>query len=209
MKQKMTKREQKMKKAILLIILIGITFLGCSDNLDNTLLSISDVENLTDPRLERDPHTDRNTANTDLKKLSVSKLINGETGGELIIDTTYINYQGRLINVFGRIFFVDSSFTGTTEFTMVLHPEDTSVELFPHNMVFDRVARVSVWYTGVDLDAMGYNTTGHVDFAFFADDGSTEIIPAPAQQSHVNMEQNTIKVLNAQLHHFSRYGWIR
>jgi hypothetical protein len=161
MKQKMTKREQKMKKAILLIILIGITFLGCSDNLDNTLLStpiespnfinqklaLSDVENLTDPRLERDPHTDRNTANTDLKKLSVSKLINGETGGELIIDTTYINYQGRLINVFGRIFFVDSSFTGTTEFTMVLHPEDTSVELFPHNMVFDRVARVSVWYT--------------------------------------------------------------
>jgi hypothetical protein len=208
------------KKTLILLILTGITFLGCSENFDNPLLSptlesdnytnskiiLSDTENLTNPRLERDPDGARTGDLTDLQKLSVSKSINGVTGGELIIDTTYVNYQGRLLYVYAEIFVQQNTFQGETEFTMILHPEEATIEFYPH-MVFDNVVRVSVWYEGIDLEALGYNSNGHVDFAFFANDGDIEIIPA--QQSHVNMEQNTIKVLNAQLHHFSRYGWIR
>ena len=194
-----------MKIAFLIFILVGITFLGCSDNFENTLVSSpvnTDQVNksqLFEPQLDiSDPAT------TPL--ISASKLINGETGGELIIDTTYVNYQGRLLYVYAEITVQQFSFQGTTEFTMILHPELGSIELFPH-MDFDRVVRVWVWFEGIDLEALGHKRTGHVDFVFFADDGNIELIPA--KQSHVNMAQQTIKVMNAQLQHFSRYGWVR
>jgi len=157
------------KIAFLIFILVGITFLGCSDNFDNTLVSTSiQTEKITNspnsqPVFASDIDITDRAVNPNI---IVSKIITGETGGELLIDTTYINYQGRLLNVYGRLIIDDDIFQGTTEFTMILNPQEASIQLFPH-MVFDDYLELYVTFEGIDLEALGHKRSGDVDFVFF------------------------------------------
>jgi hypothetical protein len=197
------------KISILLLLFFGAILFGCSDNFDNTLVSTpTQTKNSTNSVISKDiiksvlKDTDRAISPLIIK----SKLINGETGGWLFVDTTYVNYQGREIYVYAYVDVRQNAFLGTREFTMILNPEEATVQFLPH-MVFNNILRVSVWYVGIDLKSLDYNTTSHVDFAYFDDEGNIDIIPS--QQTHINVTTSTIKVNNAQLSHFSRYGWVR
>ena len=178
-----------MKKIILLLFLVGITFLGCNDNLDNTIISSpTEADKFINPQL------------------FASKLIDGEIGGKLVLDETFINGEGREINVYACLRVLEGSYQGTINISMLANNENVSIQLFPE-MKFNRDVRLDLVYTGIDLEALGYTTTGSVDFACFADNGDVELIENDL--SHVNIPQNQISVRNAKLPHFSRYGWIR
>jgi hypothetical protein len=208
------------KTAFILTILIGITFLGCSDNFDNNIVStptetdnfatskmnLSDSENLNNSTLERDTRGARTSDLTDLKKLSVSKTINGGITDSLVIDTSYVNYQGRLLYIYAKLKVKEFAFQGTTEFTMIFHPEEATIELFPH-MIFDQEVQLSVAYQGIDLQELGYNENADIKFVFISENGDMEIIED--KTAMVNIDEQRIKVTNAKLNHFSRYGWIR
>ncbi|MBT8386923.1 MAG: hypothetical protein KJO12_05880 [Ignavibacteria bacterium] len=184
-----------MKKTFLLLIIVGITFLSCSDNLDNTIvISPTEADKLINPNPSIYQH------------LFASKLIDGEIGGELVLDETFINGEGREINVYARLRVLERSYKGTINISMLANDEDVSIQLFPE-MNFNRAVRLDLIYTGIDLKALGYTTTGNVDFAYFADNGDVELIESDF--SHVNIQQNQISVRNAKLLHFSRYGFIR
>lgn len=178
-----------MKKSILLLLLLGITFLGCNDNLDNTIVS-------TQANIEKEIGSN----------YYASELIDGEIGGWVIINDYYINAQGEPITIYLRLRFLPGSFQGTQNIEMFLNPEDASIQLYPE-MTFARDVRMDLWYIGVDLQAMGYTSSGDVDFVYFADNGDIEIIEN--NKSSVDLNKDQIKVMNARLNHFSRYGWIR
>ena len=190
----MTSEEVTVKKVILLLILAGITFLGCNDNSDNTISSPTEADKLINPQQSIYQH------------LFASKLIDGEIGGKLELDETFINGEGREINVYARLRVLEDSYKGTINISMLANDEDVSIQLFPE-MNFNRAVRLDLIYTGIDLKALGYTTTGNVDFAYFADNGDVELIESDF--SHVNIQQNQISVRNAKLSHFSRYGWLR
>jgi hypothetical protein len=182
-----------MKKILLLLTLLGLTFLGCSENFNDTIVSgANTTENPTLSKIEDE-------------ELYTSQLIDGKKGGKIILDETYINGEGRVINVFVKLKIPRNAFEGTREIAMLPNPDDATIQFFPH-MTFNKVVKLKYVITGLDLRAMGY-THGNHDFAFFSDDGDTQIIQS--RKSHVNLNQNKIKVRNAKLHHFSRYGWIR
>ena len=178
-----------MKKIFLLLLLFGITFHGCNENSDNTIESIANGIS----RLNK-------------SDLLVSKLIDGEIGGELVLDTTFITGEGKEINIYARLRVLEGSYTGTINISMLAHYEDVSILFFPE-MKFNRSVRLDLVYTGIDLKALGFITSGNVDFAYFGDDGNVELIENDI--SHVDIKKNQIKVRNAKLNHFSRYGWIR
>ena len=184
-----------MKKIILLLVIAGFIFLGCNDNLDNTIVSSpTNTEKLTNPQPSINP------------QLFASKLINGVIGGELILKRTFINGEGRQINVYARLRVLEGSYQGTINISMLANDEDVSIQLFPE-MKFDRDVRLDLVYKGIDLQALGYTTTGNVDFAYYSDDGDVELIESDF--SHVNIPQEMISVRNAKLPHFSRFGWVR
>ncbi len=187
--------------SFLLIIFVGITFLGCADNFDNSIVTAPTITDNTFIHSDSPLYTSAFTTKT---WLQASKFIDGETGGELIIDTTYINYQGRQINVYGRLKFKEYSFQGLTFFKMLLRPEEASIALFP-NMEFEIEVELTVEYKGIDLEALGHTTSGHVDFVFLDDNGEIEIILN--EFCKVNIGEQRIKVNNAKLSHFSQYGW--
>ena len=89
---------------------------------------------------------------------------------------------------------------------MIPNAENLSIKLFPE-MTFYEEIKLTLRFRGIDLKSFGYNKTGPVDFAFFPDNDGFELIESDF--SHVNIPQDEIKVLNARLSHFSRYGWIR
>ena len=178
-----------MKKTLLLFLFLGITFLSCNENSNDTIVSSpNEIARLNKPNI------------------FTSKLIDGEIGGELVLDTTFTNSEGREINVYARLRVLEGSYKGTVNISMLTHYEDVSIQLFP-DMKFSRSVRLDLIYTGADLIKMGFTTTGNVDFVYFGDNGDVELIGNDL--SHVNIPQNQIKVRNAKLTHFSRYGWIR
>ena len=158
-----------MKKTFLIILFSGITYLGCSDNLNNTLVSspiespdfinqklaLHEFENLTDSTLKGDRQLPQNVDSTDSKKLMISQVIDGEIGGEIVLDTTYVNCEGRLLNVYARLKFDPGVFDGLKRINMVPSPEDLSIKLFPH-ITFNEIVKLDYIITGLDLAAIGF-----------------------------------------------------
>jgi hypothetical protein len=198
-------------KAILIILFIGITLLGCSDNFDNSIVSTSITsENITSPKLYN-PSDSTNSifyanAITALEGPILSEIVDGAICNELIIDTTYINSEGREIDVYVRLKFPAGAFEGKRTITMLPNAEDLSIQLFPH-ITFNKIVKVDFVITGLDLEAMGYTRNAHVDFVYFSPFGDIELIQN--QGSNVNIPLQRISLRAGTLHHFSRYGWIR
>ncbi|MHA2101404.1 MAG: hypothetical protein ACW99A_22330 [Candidatus Kariarchaeaceae archaeon] len=157
--------------------------------------------------MERNPNGDRTTDNTDLKKFSVSKLINGAIGGDFVFDTTYINCEGREIEVYARLKFDPGAFAGTREITMSPNAEDLSIRLFPHMMFNDNTVKLDYQIWGLDLEAMGYTQNIHVDFVYYSPNGDIELIQNNSSNVHTNLQY--ISLNGGKLNHFSRYGWVR
>jgi hypothetical protein len=177
------------KKSILLLILLGIAFLGCNENTDNNIVS-------TQANIEKETSSN----------YYVSELIDGEIGGWVTINDYYINTQGEQITLYLRLRILPGSYQGIKNIEMILNPEDASIQLYPE-MTFTRDLRMDLWYKGIDLQAMGYASSGNVDFVYFVDNGDIEIIEN--SKSSVDLSKNKIEVRNAKLSHFSRYGWVR
>jgi hypothetical protein len=178
-----------MKKLFLLFVLVGITFLSCSENQDFNIVS-----------------SNSDTDHSFSGQLYAAKLINGEIGDELTLNETYIDSSGREIHIYARLRVLENSFPGNENITMIPNIEDLSIQLSPE-MTFNREVRLDLIFTGIDLEKFGYTATGTYDFAFFADNGDIELIES--DKSQVNIPQKKISVQNAKLNHFSRYGWIR
>jgi len=180
--------------AFLLIILVGITFLGCTDNLDNSIVTAPTVSPL---------YKSKSSSDT---QLYTSKFIDGKIGGVFILDSTYINSEGMEIKVSASLRFPPGSFQGTINIVMVPNDADLSIQLFPE-MAFNNVVKLDLVFSGIDLEAFDYTKNGVVDFNYFDDNGTIELIET--HQSNVNIHHNRISVKKASLHHFSRYGWTR
>ena len=186
-----------MKKTILLLLLLGITFLGCNDNLDNSIVTTPNNSKL----IEQQPPAPENPT-----IVSVSKLIDGKKGGWIEWDTSYVNGNGREIYSSMSLRIPRNAFQGTREIVIQPNPEETTIQFFPE-MAFKKPLKLYYEVWGVDLQALGYLTSGRYDFAYFDDYGNIELIKS--KQSSVDIHNNKIRVLNAKLYHFSRYGWVR
>ncbi len=180
--------------AFLLIIFVGITFLGCTDNLDNSIVTAPTVSPL---------YKSKSSSDT---QLYTSKFIDGKIGGVFILDSTYINSEGREIKVSANLRFPPGAYEGRINIAMAINDADLSIQLFPE-MAFNKVVKLDLVFSGIDLESFGYTKNGVVDFVYFDDNGTIELIEV--NQSNVNIHHNRIGVKKASLHHFSRYGWSR
>ena len=211
------RKRSLVKHTILIILLLGINFFGCSDNFDNTLVSspfkfdeiakiLSENENLSDPTSEGDRQLTSNADSSDFNKIFVSKYIDGAIGGEIVLDTTYVNSEGRLINVYARLRFDPGVFDGLELIEMVPSAENIDVRLYPE-MIFNDKVKFDYIITGLDLEVMGFSNNTNVNFVYFSPNGDIELVENDRCNVHVN--QQRISVQGAKLNHFSRYGWIR
>ena len=134
---------------------------------------------------------------------TISEVVDGLVGGRMIMEKYYIAEDGDSVLIKADLRIPEGAFQGTETITMTVDDEYAAIHFYPE-MAFDETLNFFQSFEGLHLENY---PTGTLDFVFIADDGSVELIKKNGVQ--VVVPQGIVRVQNAKLLHFSRYGWIR
>jgi len=187
------------------VILSALLFSGC-DQFDNvTQQDISGI-GTSGEYLDKDyaPITlpQRSTQFRD-SIYSISKEIDGISGGSINYHNYFISIDGDSVVFDFNLFIPPFSFQGTNIITVTFDSIYANFQFDPH-ITFQRSVFLTQSFNGLTLDSLQSGTT---DFVFINENGLIEILKKNGVQ--VIVPQGTVRVLYAQLNHFSRYGWVR
>ena len=187
-----------MKSLTFLAFLAALLIVSCTD----TAIVPVKSDNQPVQLIKLPPKADLSVENS----YSVSKTINGEDGGRLIINESYVAADGHTVNIFVKCKIKKNSFPGEENITMTVCDDIAGVEFSPH-MVFSNALELDVWFQGINLNALD-SYYGDYDFVYIDDNGNVDTeIDYNAIQAQES--QGIIFVEKAKLNHFSRYAFAR
>lgn len=186
-----------MKKFLSINLLMIMLLIGC--NPDANVISPDDSANNKQLKLIELPKQVQGLSIETL--LTRSKNINGTYGGNFIEQFTYQSTTG-LVSITSQLVFPASAFSGILTITQTFNTETASLEFGPA-MLFNAPARYTLTVTGLDLTGINQST---LDFVYVAQDGS--ITGVDYDSITMDIPTGTLKVTNARLNHFSRYGFV-
>lgn len=178
-------------KAIILNLFIAVGFFlsGCSDQ-----------SSLTGPS-QQDPQSSLIKLGTSglHKPIFISKTIDGKKGGSIDIVGSF----GKKVKVNGTLTVPAGAYKGKQTITVLMEGEYAVLDFGPSPFTFDIPLNFTMEITGIDLRGINKNK---IHFVYFPDDGSSQ--PVEMQGTTVaDKKGNMLSVYDAQLPHFSRYGW--
>jgi hypothetical protein len=185
------------KTFLICLILTAAFLLGCAD----TTISPPDPESKSYELIKLPPKSGLSIEAT----YSQTVTINGEVGGEIEIEESYVAAGGQTVEMYARIIVPQNAFTGDLPITMTVDDEYAAVWFTPH-IIFNNPVKLKMSFTGIDLDELML-VSGKYDLLYINDDGTTELVGH--DEVHVIESQGEIRVQNAYLNHFSRYGFSR
>ncbi|MFZ1281356.1 MAG: hypothetical protein WAR59_10995 [Ignavibacteriaceae bacterium] len=185
-----------MKKFIPPILMIFALMFGCSPDAD--VLSPDDsikstLQLIKLPAMKSDLSIEAN--------LTRSKYINGTYGGTFTESFEFQSTNG-IVSIVSQLVFPANSFSGGKTITQTFDTETASLEFGPA-MLFNVPVRYTLTVSGLDLTGINPET---LNFVYVAQDGS--ITGVVHEGITMNVATGTLKVTNAQLNHFSRYGFV-
>jgi hypothetical protein len=193
-------------KTILTILLAAILLhWGCDNSLDLAVNISGDnnsVSKSTENKYEQIPLPAKSALWMD-SVFTMSKEIDGSVGGRMIMEKYYIADDGDSIIIYTDLRIPESAFQGTKIITMTVDDEYAAIHFYPE-MVFADTLKLFQSFEGLHLENY---STGTLDFVFISDAGTIELIKRNGLQ--VVKPQGIVRVQNAKLLHFSKYGWIR
>ena len=134
---------------------------------------------------------------------TVSKVIDGSKGGLI----TYGDYNqaisGNTQQVYAACYFPAGAFVGTQTITMTLDTRRCTGTFSPA-MTFNKPVSFSALFTGVGLSTY---TQSQYTFVYYDKSGKKYVISS--SYLYFDPVKGVLGVLNAQLPHFSRYGFLR
>jgi hypothetical protein len=185
-----------MKKYLSLIVLISFFVIGCSEQ-----MSVNAPINTTTSEPEWLPLPEPEGLGVE-KVLTISKSIDGKRGAKWSWSGKYTATTG-LVVVSSTLVVPVGAFSGTYTITQS-HDDAVCATTFGPSMIFIKPLTFTISYTGVDLT--NYDATD-IAFAYLNVDGKVRF--ATHQGITVDKVKKVLKVTNASLPHFSRYGFVR
>ena len=134
---------------------------------------------------------------------TMSQIIDGSVGGSMIMEKYYISDLGDSVIIKADLRIPPGAFKGRETITITLDKNYAAFHFYP-TMTFADTLKLFQSFEGLQLENY---STGTLDFVFIADDGSIELIKKNGVQ--VVVPQGIVRVQNAKILHFSRYGWVR
>jgi hypothetical protein len=186
-----------MKRLFLLVILIGF-LVGCSDE-SGVVTPVQETQKATWLKL--------NTYKSNLtleKTFTKTKTLQGDKVGVLTASVNFKAIGGEDIKVGCSLFFPKNSFQGTETFGVTIDDQETTVDLSPSPFTFNSPINLTLSYKGVDLQNVDPNA---VDFYYVAPNG--ELTKAEYDELDVDVVKGKLKVKNAKIPHFSRFGFVK
>lgn len=181
-----------MKKLFVLAALAGLFLVGCQDTNVNPV-STGDSQITTAKTLA--------SLSDDY---SVTQTIDGSKGGVITFTKTNVGSNG-VQTVSVNLSFAPGSFEGEQDITVAADFNDASFSFYPHMVFDDSKVTLNANYTGVNLNNLDLSKVTKIDFYYFGDDGSKELIKNNGVK--IDLKSGGLEVKNAKLPHFSRYGW--
>ncbi len=136
-------------------------------------------------------------------QLTIGKQIDGEVGG-FIMGAKIIPGGNMRFNVMYAALYVPAgAFQGTKNINVRFDYSDASIDFNPTGTVFDKPLSLTFSVSGLDFSGINLD---NVDFVYINNKGEYEKI----EYSYISKDAatGTLKVFNAKLNHFSRYGFI-
>jgi|PlaIllAssembly_1097288.scaffolds.fasta_scaffold06403_4 hypothetical protein len=199
----------RIMKTILKILLLAMVLIwGCDTTSDITI-------NTPEERNDNTPEPLFLNVNCELIPLpnksplwedsifSISQEIDGAVGGRILLEKYYISDIGDSIAISSDLYITAGAFEGLKTISMTVDDNYAIIHFSPE-MVFADTLRLFQHFEGLELDQY---PTGTIDFCFVGENGKIEIIKKNGLQ--IIVPQGIVRVQNAKLLHFSRYGWIR
>ena len=190
-----------MKSISTILIVITVLLIGCDSSPD---LSVNNPENFYKASwsLTLIPLPDKSPLWED-SVLTMSKEIDGTVGGRMNMEKYYIAENGDSIVIIANLYIPAGAFEGKETITMTVDDDYAAIHYYP-TMVFKDTLHLFQSFQGLNLEEY---PTGTIDFVFVYPDGSVALIKKNGVQ--VIVPQGIVRVKNALLTHFSRYGWVR
>ena len=178
-----------MKKTFFLLAISVFLFWACSE-----------TTNITSPEKSQTEHLlkFKSNSNSSLFKTAVVQSINGETGGtiEINLESTDGDFA-----VFGEIVFPENCFDGTKEISISVAGDLAALDFEP-SLVFQNFVNLNLSLQGVDV-----NDGDNVSFQYIEDSGN--LSPIEYDNIAVSVAKSQVVVEEAQINHFSRYGFTK
>ncbi|MDP2362585.1 MAG: hypothetical protein Q8M94_02325 [Ignavibacteria bacterium] len=186
-----------MKKFITLMLMVFTLIIGCTPEANVTSPDESAIN--SQAQLIKLPAPKSGLSVEAL--LTRSKYVNGYYGGTFF---EQFEFQTTTGNVFinSQLVFPSNSFSGGKTITQTFNTETASLEFGPA-MQFNIPVKYTLTVSGLDLTGINPAT---LDFVYVAQNGT--ITGVVYDSITMDTASGTLKVTNAQLNHFSRYGFV-
>ncbi len=191
-----------MYKYLLILVFFGLFVVGCTDE-SNMLSPVSSTANNNE--IVSNPNWISLPANVDqaLKKdITVGKTIYGIDESLLEINTGYAGGPFGWISITANARFQRYSFTGQRYVTMSIN-DDFGTASFSPSGTWAKPVIYNLTIQGIDLSNVD---PSKVSFVYMAPDGN--YYKAKYQSIYVEKQSGKLQILNAELPHFSRWGFI-
>ena len=189
-----------MKINLIILLAVIVLLIGCDTSTD---LTVNPAENNSNTQVfELIPLPKKSALWMD-SVFTISQVIDGSVGGRIIMANYYISETGDSVEFEVDLRIPAGAFQGSETITITVDSDSAAVHFYPE-MVFADTLRLFQSFEGLNLENI---QTGTIDYVFIRDDGSIELIKKNGTQ--IVVPQGIVRVQNAKLLHFSRYGWIR
>jgi hypothetical protein len=191
-----------MLKYLSVLMLLAIFVIGCTDK-SNMLSPVDNItgnnEAVTNPSfIELLPANNQ----TIKKDVAVSKTIYGDQESLLEINTGYAGGPFGWISITANARFQRYSFTGSRYVTMSISDNNGTASFSPSG-TWALPVIYNLTIQGIDLSNVNPAT---VTFVYMASDGN--YYKAKYQSLYIEKQSGKIQLINAELPHFSRWGFI-
>jgi len=179
-----------MKKYISIIVLLSLLVVGCSEQ-----ASINAPVEKSTNKVKWLTISNQGMSVEGTK--TWSKFVNGANGA-VFSGTKSLSTK---VSAYVEIWVPGGAFTGTKTISATLNSATLYADFAPTPMTFNTPIYYTVEYFGVNLTGIN---PANVDFYYI--DGSGNMVKAPYAEIYV--ENGWLCVVDAQLPHFSRYGFV-
>ena len=187
-----------MRKVFTLLIFSVLVFFGCNQESEITSpVSLSAQLEINWITLPSPSELSINS-----QSFSVSDIIDGKKGGLIVLIEQYEGGPFGTVKINSLLDIPKQAFLGTQEIAMTCTPEEGTVEFEP-SIVFNKDLEITLDYDGVDLTGVNPN---QVEFCYISEDGS--LVVAEHGGIEIDLGKGKIKVNDARIPHFSRYGFV-
>lgn len=191
-----------MFKYLSILALFALLVIGCTDQ-SNMVAPVDNVitnnESVANPNWISLPPA----ANQALKKdITVGKTIEGDDESLLEINTGYAGGPFGWISITANARFQRYSFTGDRYVTMSIN-DDFGAATFTPSGTWAKPVIYNLTIQGIDLSNVD---PSKVTFVYMAPDGN--YYKAKYQSIYVEKQSGKLQIINAELPHFSRWGFI-